>query len=544
MSKRIVVFFTCLTLLAGLVMFYAEASGRLPPAVLSYNFTAAWLTQSVQIVLAAFLLYLSTHSLQNTLTRARDNERAMVDINDALQWEIAKRVQAQVEQERSLSLLQATLESTADGILVANKAGEITSFNQKFVEMWRIPEALIAGRDDKATLNFVMGQLKDPDSFLANVRYLYEQQEMESFDVLEFKDGRIYERYSRPQRIGGETVGRVWSFRDVTEQKQAETALNQYARHLETLQSVTAALSTSLALDELLDIILEQLAVVLSFDSATIFLLEQDSLLAMAGRGLPHPEQVIGHNFSLDNDLYRLMLETKEFVWLADAQTDPRFERWGSADYIHGWLCVPLLAHGELIGFMTVDSRQPGIYGPEQAALVRPFAGQAAQAIENARLHEQVQLHAAELEARVAERTRELREAQEQLLRREKLAVMGQLAGGIAHELRNPLGAIKNAAYALNLLQEKKNPEVVEMLRVLQAEVDTAERIIKTLLDYARNRSPLHELVDVNDIAQAVIADTAVPPHICITAHLDNTLPLVPADPGQLTQIFTNIIQN
>jgi signal transduction histidine kinase/PAS domain-containing protein len=543
LDTRAIILFAGFTLLSGILLFYLNANDWLP-AMLTPDPAGVWLTQSVQIILTALLLYLFAGSLRDALARVRANERAMVEVNDALQQEISKRVRAQVEQERSLSLLQATLESTADGILVVNKAGEITSFNQKFVEMWRIPESLIADRDDKATLNFVMGQLKDPDSFLANVRHLYEQEEGESFDVLEFKDGRIYERYSRPQRIGAEIAGRVWSFRDVTEQKQAEAALRQYTRRLETLQSVTAALSTSLALDELLDIILEQLAVVLPFDSATIFLLEPDSLLAVAGRGLPHPEQVIGHKFSLDNDLYRLMSQPKESVWLADAQADPRFERWGDADYIRGWLCVPLLAHGKLIGFMTVDSRQPGVYGPEQAALVQPFAGQAAQAIENARLHEQVRQHAAELEARVAERTHELREAQERLLRREKLAMMGQLAGGIAHELRNPLGAIKNAAYALNLLQEKANPEVTEMLRVLRVEVDTAERIIKTLLDYARSRMPHCELVDVNEIMQAVIGDTAVPPHIRIITQLDDTLPLVPADPGQLTQIFTNIIQN
>ncbi len=544
LSKRAIFAFAALTLLAGFALLYARLNGSLPPDKVTSEPTVAWVAQSVQIILVALLLYLSVDSLQKALKRAQDNEQAMIAINEALQREIARRIQAQVEQERSFSLLQATLESTADGILVVNKAGKITGFNQKFVDMWRIPDAIMARQDDRAALDFVMNQLKEPNSFLANVRYLYEHIEQESFDILEFKNGRIYERYSRPQRLGEETVGRVWSFRDVTEQKRAAAALSQYARHLETLQSVTAALSTSLALDELLDIILEQLAVVLPYDSATIFLLEQDSLLAMAGRGLPHPEQVIGRNFSLENDLYRLMRQTKEPVWLADAQQDPRFEQWGNASYVHGWLCAPLLAHGALTGFMTVDSRQAGAYGPEQAALVQPFAGQAAQAIENARLHEQVQRHAAELEERVAERTRELRQTQEQLLRREKLAAMGQLAGGIAHELRNPLGAIKNAAYALNMLQEEISPEITEMLRVLQVEINTAEQIIKTLLDYARSRPPRRQPVDINELIRVVLVDTVVPPRVHVSTRLDATLPPVPADPGQLIRTFANIIQN
>lgn len=544
LNSRAVLIFAILSVFAGWGLFIAQGNGLLPLPLQTLAPSSIWLIQTAQIILIALLLYLSNHSLQNALARAYKNEREVAEINDALQQEISKRVRAIGAQKHSLSLLQATLESTADGILVVNTKGEITSFNQKFVEMWHIPEDIIARRDDGAALEFVMNQLKDPESFLSNVRHLYDRLDEESFDILQFTDGRIYERYSRPQQIGGQTVGRVWSFRDVTKQRQAAEALRQNARRLETLQSVTTALATSLALDELLDIILEQLAVVLPYDSASIFLLEEDALLAVAGRGLPHPEQVIGHKFSLDNALCRLMLEKQESIWLADAQLDPRFERWGEATYIRGWLSVPLFASGHFIGFMSIDSQKPNTYGSEQAKLVVPFAAQAAQAIENARLHKQIQQHAADLEVRVAQRTHELHEAQEKLVRREKLAVMGQMAGGIAHELRNPLAAIKNAAYALDMLLEKKNSDAEEMLAVLQTEVNTAEQIIKTLLNYARSRPPFFEPVDLNGLLARVLASTAVPDHIQIATHLAADLPLIPADSGQLMQLFNNIIQN
>ena len=91
--------------------------------------------------------------------------------------------------------------------------------------MWRIPESMIASGDDNEVLAFVMGQLTDPDGFLAKVRELYGQPGAESYDVVEFKDGRIFERYSQPQTIGDAIVGRVWSFIDVTERKRVETAL-------------------------------------------------------------------------------------------------------------------------------------------------------------------------------------------------------------------------------------------------------------------------------------------------------------------------------
>jgi PAS domain S-box-containing protein len=122
----------------------------------------------------------------------------------------------------SLSLLQATLDSTADGILVVDRQGKIAAFNRKFAEMWRIPDDLLQAGEDERVIAFVLDQLKNPEEFLAKVRDLYGHPETESQDVVDFKDGRVFERYSLPQRIGGECVGRVWSFRDVTDRRRAE----------------------------------------------------------------------------------------------------------------------------------------------------------------------------------------------------------------------------------------------------------------------------------------------------------------------------------
>ncbi len=139
--------------------------------------------------------------------------------------DITERKQAEEKINHTLSLLNATMESTADGILVVDKDGKIASLNQRFVRMWRIPESIIASRDDGLALEYVLGQLKAPQDFLAKVRELYSQPEADSFDTLEFIDGRVFERYSQPQRLGDQIVGRVWSFRDVTERKDAEAQM-------------------------------------------------------------------------------------------------------------------------------------------------------------------------------------------------------------------------------------------------------------------------------------------------------------------------------
>jgi PAS domain S-box-containing protein len=133
--------------------------------------------------------------------------------------------------EQSASLHRATLESTADGILVVDRMGMITTFNKSYAEMWGIPEHLVATRDDAKLLQFVLDQLEHPEQFLRKVQELYSKPEEKSFDAISFKDGRLFERYSQPQRLGDRVVGRVWSFRDVTERRRAEEAYRTVVKH-------------------------------------------------------------------------------------------------------------------------------------------------------------------------------------------------------------------------------------------------------------------------------------------------------------------------
>ncbi|HSJ76370.1 MAG TPA: PAS domain-containing protein [Gemmatimonadales bacterium] len=137
------------------------------------------------------------------------------------------------EHARALSLHQATLRSMTDGLLVVDPAGGVLSFNQRFLEMWRIPSEAAASGRDADLLNAVLHQLEDPSGFMQRVTELYANPEASSSEEIRLADGRVFDRRSEPQRLAGRSVGRVWSFRDVTEARQAAEALRESQSLLE-----------------------------------------------------------------------------------------------------------------------------------------------------------------------------------------------------------------------------------------------------------------------------------------------------------------------
>ncbi|MEJ2659795.1 MAG: PAS-domain containing protein [Desulfobacteraceae bacterium] len=172
--------------------------------------------------------------LREDIESRRRTEGELKRTNRELTREVEARKSAEQASSHSVSLLRATLESTDDGILVVDNAGRIVDWHKRFLDLWRIPDDLISSRDDDQALTFVLEQLMYPDEFLEKVKALYDRPKEESIDILRFKDGRIFERYSRPQYLSNRIVGRVWSFRDITERKKMEEEILK-AQKLESL---------------------------------------------------------------------------------------------------------------------------------------------------------------------------------------------------------------------------------------------------------------------------------------------------------------------
>ena len=174
------------------------------------------------------------------------------------------------------------------------------------------------------------------------------------------------------------------------EKKQRQSA--------ETLMKAATDLTNLLDLPTLHKAILEWLHKIAPYDSASILEIEENHIRITAEKGLPDPKKALNQIFSADNTLCRIINETGQAVIIEDCQKDSRFENWGDSKHVRGWMGVPLISRGQVIGYLTVDSRTPGAFSQNDAITAQTFAHQAATTLENTRLYIETRKRLNELE--------------------------------------------------------------------------------------------------------------------------------------------------
>jgi len=427
------------------------------------------------------LLRSSTLQTAASIRQARQRvEQELVQAKQALELKSE-------ELAHLLSMMRATLESTTDGILVTDGGGKITGFNEKYVEMWRMPRELLEAEADGPRRKAASQQFNDPEGFIARIHEIEAGSLPESFDVLEFADGRIFERYSKEQSIEGRSVGRVWSFRDITERNRAE-------------------------------IISQRLAAIVSSSDDAIVGKDLNSIVTSWNAGA---ERIFGYSASemIGSSIMRLIPPDHQ------GEEDQILARIRRGERVEPIETVRVAKDGRLLDVSVTVSPIKDSKGTVVGA------SKVARDISERKRAEE-KLHAAKISAERANQAKD-----------DFMAVL-------SHELRTPLTPALAAASFL-AEHEDLPSQLREEVTAIRRNVQFEARLIDDLLDLTRiTRGKLqlhHEAVDAHRLVQnalTIVREDTVRKELELVMDLAAPEHHLWADPIRIQQVFWNLLNN
>ncbi|HEV3279770.1 MAG TPA: response regulator [Terriglobia bacterium] len=386
--------------------------------------------------------------------------------------------------------IRASLESTGDGIVVVDSTHRITTCNGKFVEMWRIPASVVGSDVMEARLVFIAQQTTAPDAFLRNVRRTDADREIKFDDVIELRDGRIFELHSEPQNVKGKNVGRVWGFRDVTERKRAEKSLEERTAYLNALVEHSPLAIVVLDPDNRVE-----------FCNSAFERLFQYRREEITGSNIDH--LIAPADLPVANNEYSQRTTAGQIVH----GTDRRRRKDGT------------LVDVEIYGVpLKVGDRFAGVYGLYQDVTERKRA------------------------------ERELQDAKESAEAANR--AKSDFLANMSHEIRTPMNGIIGMTELA--LDTELTAEQREYLGMVRASADSLLRIINDILDFSKIEVGKLEMdsvdFDLADLMEETVRALALPAHEKGLELICDIAPGVPeavrGDPTRLRQVVTNLLGN
>ncbi len=442
---------------------------------------ACWSTPIVSKngeILGAFAMY------YNEVRRPTEYELQMIQDSSHIAAVVIEQIRTQNALQKSISLLQATLDSTADGILVVDRHGSIVEYNQRFLQMWGISGSFHSPRNDTQSIQLVLEQVRNPEHFLNKIKELYKQPESESYDTIEFKDGRVFERYSKPQKLDGKIVGRVWSFRDVTLRKRLEQKLREDEGRFHFLADAGTLLAEALDIhvcaDRLAKLLLKEFA-----DWAYVVLTDHFQVAVLAH---PDPEKQLRwqeleknqKKVRVPKTLWKVMRTGKAVICneISDAMLEECVDESTHlfpSNYlqlirdmgVQSYMAVPLIARGKVQGVVVcVSATDRKRYTLRELAIVQDLGYRAALVLDDAYLY---------VESQKAVKLRE-----------DFLSIA-------SHELKTPITALKLQVQLLRrLLLDKtvlQHPMAKTLAKVVEGsekQLDSFSKLVTDLLDVTK----------------------------------------------------------
>jgi len=330
------------------------------------------------------------------------------------------------------------------------------------------------------------------------------------------------------------------------ERRDVDQQLERRVKELNILYGVGKSVTSLLDLEKVLNRIVEAAVFVTGAEEGSLLLIDKDTgeLYLRAARNLGE-KFARGFRLKVEHSIAGQVVKTGQPI-LQSTQAEETLKV-KTGYLVKSLVNVPLKAKDEVIGVLAVNNKiSPKPFTDNDVRLLSALADYATIAIVNAQLYEEIKRWSQELEQKVEERTQELRAAQAQLLQSEKLASIGQLAAGVAHEINNPMGVILGFAQGI-LKTLPQDAPLRKPLETIEKESLRCKYIVQNLLDFARRSEPTFRLTNINELIDAscgLVEHQTSLQNVRLVKGYDPALPSIMADPNQLQQVFINIILN